>query len=330
ENYKIYRLPSTMGNGLKSCKQKHTSPLINTPLLEEEEEVENLRIFSVKELKKATNEFKIERVVEGEDTYVQTYLKTFYKGYINETTSKLPVSVMEGLVYSQKSLEDWKISKEEAESLGDISHPNLVKLLGYCCEDNRSLLVFEYLQNESLEHHIYQTEEEALRWGTRVKIASGIAQGVAFIHSIKNSPLNQEFRLHNILLDEQYNAKLLYLDSKKQSWPEDWTFAETIYKSPENMFADILGMETDVYIFGVILLELFTGSKKILTSLNHFRTTSFLFTELIDPRLGSDYPVTAATNMGTLIRICTVGDWKKRPLMQQIADVLNSVMFRGT
>lgn len=89
-------------------------------------------------------------------------------------------------------------------------------------------------------------------------------------------------------------------------------------------------METDVYIFGVILLELFTGSKKILTSLNHFRTTSFLFTELIDPRLGSDYPVTAATNMGTLIRICTVGDWKKRPLMQQIADVLNSVMFRGT
>ncbi|RID42342.1 hypothetical protein BRARA_J02233 [Brassica rapa] len=221
-----------MGNGLKSCKQKHTSSLLNTPLLEEEEEVENLRIFSVEELKKATKEFKKERVVEGEDTYVQT----FYKGYIDETTSKLPVSVMEGLVYSQKSLEDWKISKEEAESLGDISHPNLVKLLGYCCEDNRPLLVFEYLQNESLEHHIYQ-KEEALRWGTRVKIASGIAQGVAFIHSIKNSPLNQEFRLHNILLDEQYNAKLLYLDSKKQSWPEDWTFAETIYKSPENMFA---------------------------------------------------------------------------------------------
>uniref|UniRef100_A0A0D3EG85 Protein kinase domain-containing protein n=1 Tax=Brassica oleracea var. oleracea TaxID=109376 RepID=A0A0D3EG85_BRAOL len=256
--------PQQMGNGLKSCKQKHTSPLINTPLLEEEE-VENLRIFSVEELKKATNEFKIERVVEGEDTYVQK----FYKGYINETTSKLPVSVMEA-------------------------------------------------------------EEEALPWGTRVKIATGIAQGVAFIHSIKNSPLHQELRMHNILLDEQYNAKLLYLDSKKQSWPEDWTFAGTIYKSPENMFADILGMETDVYIFGVILLELFTGSKEILIKLNRLRTSSFLFTELIDPRLGSDYPVNAATNMGTLVRICTVVDRKKRPLMQQVADVLNSVMCRGT
>lgn len=120
------------------------------------------------------------------------------------------------------------------------------------------------------------------------------------------------------------------LTQKKQSWPEDWTFAGTIYKSPENMFADILGMETDVYIFGVILLELFTGSKEILIKLNRLRTSSFLFTELIDPRLGSDYPVNAATNMGTLVRICTVVDRKKRPLMQQVADVLNSVMCRGT
>lgn len=47
--------------------------------------------------------------------------------------------------------------QEEAESLGQISHPNLVKLLGYCCEDNRSLLVFEYLQKETLEHHIFQS-----------------------------------------------------------------------------------------------------------------------------------------------------------------------------
>ncbi|KAF3566890.1 hypothetical protein DY000_02019252 [Brassica cretica] len=54
-----------------------------------------------------------------------------------------------------------------------------------------------------------EAEEEALPWGTRVKIATGIAQGVAFIHSIKNSPLHQELRMHNVLLDEQYNAKLV-------------------------------------------------------------------------------------------------------------------------
>ncbi|KAJ4883026.1 Protein kinase superfamily protein [Raphanus sativus] len=309
-----------MGNGLKSCKQKHTSPLMNTPLLEEEE-AENLRIFSVKELKKATKDFKIEKVVEGEDAYVQT----FYKGYISdETTSKLPVSVMEGLIHSQHGLEEWKISKEEAESLGQISHPNLVKLLGYCCEDNRSLLVFEYLQKETLEHHIFQ-KEEALPWATRVKIAVGIAQGVAFIHSIKNSPLHQELRMHNILLDEQYNAKFLYLDSKKQCWPIDWTFAGTKYMSPEYLGADIVRLETDVYTFGVILLELFTGLKEISIHLERLRTRPFLFTEIIDPRLGSHYPVNAATKMGILIQICTTKHRKERPLMQQVVDVLNSV-----
>ncbi|KAF8115872.1 hypothetical protein N665_0025s0315 [Sinapis alba] len=85
-------------------------------------------------------------------------------------------------------------------------------------------------------------------------------------------------------------------------------------------------METDVYIFGVILLELFTGSKEMLINLNHLRTRPFLFTEIIDPRLGSHYPVTAATKMGTVIQRCTMVDWKKRPLMQQVVDLLNSIV----
>lgn len=80
-----------------------------------------------------------------------------------------------------------------------------------------------------------------------------------------------------------------------------------------------------MYTFGVILLELFTGSKEILINVERLRTRPFLFTEMIDPRLGSHYPVDAATKMGTLIQICTTEHWKKRPLMQQVVDVLNSV-----
>lgn len=84
-------------------------------------------------------------------------------------------------------------------------------------------------------------------------------------------------------------------------------------------------METDVYTFGVILLELFTGSKDILINLERLRTRQVLFTEIIDPRLGSHYPVNAATKMGILIQICTTKHRKERPLMQQVVDVLNSV-----
>lgn len=164
-----------------------------------------------------------------------------------------------------------------------------------------------------------------MSWDTRVKIAIGIAQGVAFLHSIKNSPLHQELRMHNIMLDEQYNAKLLYLDSKKQFWPIGWTFVGTIYMSLEYLEAATLGMETDVYTFGVILLELFTGSKEISIYLKRLRTRTILFAEIIDPRLGSHYPVNAATKMGKLIQRCTKDNWKKRPSMQQVLDVLNSI-----
>lgn len=89
-----------------------------------------------------------------------------------------------------------------------------------------------------------------------------------------------------------------------------------------------LGMETDVYTFGVILLELFTGSKEISIYLKRLRTRTILFAEIIDPRLGSHYPVNAATKMGKLIQRCTKDNWKKRPSMQQVLDVLNSIVIQ--
>lgn len=89
-----------------------------------------------------------------------------------------------------------------------------------------------------------------------------------------------------------------------------------------------LGMETDVYTFGVILLELFTGSKEISIYLKRLRTRPSLFMEIIDPRLWTHYPVNAATKMGKLIQRCTKDNWKKRPSMQQVLDVLNSIVIQ--
>ncbi|WZZ91570.1 hypothetical protein YC2023_120149 [Brassica napus] len=332
-----------MGNGLKPCKQQHPSylyePLINTPLLEAENE--NLRVFSVKELKKATKKFKKEMVVEGEDTYVQT----FYKGNINQTTSapsrtktRIAVSVMEGLLHTPHGLEEWKISK--VKSLGKHSHPNLVKFLGYCCEDKKSLLVFECLHKGTLDHYIHG-KNEVLSWATRVKIAIGIAQGVAFLHSINNSLLYFELRMHNIMLDEEYNAKLFYLETDLKCLENELTVVSGIeYMSPEWLWTGRFEMDSDVFTFGMILLELFTGlkdrallpplialrdgSKKLEDESLDIRTRLFLFNEVIDPRLEGDYPVTAVMQMGTLIQRCTE-DRQTRPSMQQVLDVLDHI-----
>ncbi|KAH0861032.1 hypothetical protein HID58_089293 [Brassica napus] len=187
-----------MGNVLKPQDPLSFAyePLLSPPV---DAENASLRVFScVKELKKATKNFEKERVVDGEDGSV----RTFYKASIDDTSSRtktrISVSVMECVQDSLEAIEAWK---EEVKSLGEHSHPNIVKFLGYCCEDTKSLLVFEYLHNGTLDHHIYG-KNEVLSWATRVKIANGIAQGVAFLHSFNNSSLYFELRMHNIMLDE--------------------------------------------------------------------------------------------------------------------------------
>ncbi|XP_056846411.1 inactive serine/threonine-protein kinase BKN1-like isoform X2 [Raphanus sativus] len=325
-----------MGNVLKPLTEDPLSfayePLLS-PLLDIENE--DLRVFSITELEKATNDFRKDRRVDGEDGFV----RTFYKGSIDDTSSRtktrISVSVMECVQDSLEAIEAWK---EEVKSLGAHSHPNLVKFLGYCCEDKKALLVFEYLHKGTLDHHIHG-KKEMLSWATRVKIAIGTAQGLAFLHSINNSSVYFELRMHNIMLDEEYNAKLFYLETNKTCLDNQWTLVHGLkYMSPECMMTGWFELDTDVFAFGVILLELFTGSKdgdllahlmaskegaKELKnkSLDVTSTRPFSFTEIIDPGLERDYPVNAAMQMSTLIQRCT-GHKHTRPSMQQVLDVL--------
>ncbi|CAA7039751.1 unnamed protein product [Microthlaspi erraticum] len=176
------------------------------------------------------------------------------------------------------------------------------------------------------------TEGDALPWEIRIKIAIGTAQALSFLHSIKNSPLNQELRMHNIMLDEQYNAKLFYLASNKQwlkPYLEDgFTFVGKSKYLPPEMFlkSGPFGMEADVYTFGVILLDLLSNLHVRSRSLLHLNyKIDKMIEEINDPRLGRDYPVSAATQMCTLLKRCTMEDKKKRPLMQEVLDVLNDI-----
>lgn len=100
------------------------------------------------------------------------------------------------------------------------------------------------------------------------------------------------------------------------------------------MYVARLGIEADVYIFGVILLEILAGSKARSRNMKNqssndwtgsFLPDNYKIEDIIDPRLGSDYPVDAATMMVTLIQSCTKRDRKNRPLMQQVLDVLNNI-----
>jgi serine/threonine protein kinase len=86
--------------------------------------------------------------------------------------------------------------------LGHLSHPNLVRLVGYCCEGDHRLLVYEYMPRGSVESHLFSRVMAPLSWATRMKIALGAARGLAFLHEAEKPVIYRDFKTSNILLDE--------------------------------------------------------------------------------------------------------------------------------
>ncbi|RID72044.1 hypothetical protein BRARA_C03952 [Brassica rapa] len=278
-----------MGNSLKSFKRQPHSVAYKHPIsvsgtymffkctllvhhvnLHEkfEAESDNLKVFSFTELKKATKNFIECRVVDGDNRSS----RKFYKGYIDEY---VPSRSGTGItVY---------VLDEQVQSIGQIIHPNVVKLLGYCCENDKiHFLVFEYFHKGSLDRHIYGKEEEPLPWEIRVKIAIGVARGVEFIHFIKNKPVfeNSECRLD--LKSDVFTLGVILLDLVIGS-------KDTIRKERRKSIA--------------------TTRPSLLCDAQKIR-------EIINPRLRNDYPVNAVKEMGILIQRCTKWDKNERPLMQ--------------
>nr|GMC62549.1 probable serine/threonine-protein kinase PIX13 [Ipomoea batatas] len=133
---------------------------------------------------------------------------TVFKGWVDENTLA-PSKPGSGMIVAIKKLnpgslqgfEEWQ---SEVKLLGMFSHPNLIKLLGYCWEYNNLLLVYEYMQNGSLENHLFRknVDLEALSWDLRLNIAIGVARGLAFLHCSERQVICRDLKSSNILLDE--------------------------------------------------------------------------------------------------------------------------------
>ncbi|XP_037459851.1 probable serine/threonine-protein kinase PBL16 isoform X1 [Triticum dicoccoides] len=92
--------------------------------------------------------------------------------------------------------------------LGHLSHPNLVKLAGYCCEGEHRVLVYEYMPLGSVESHLFSRVMAPLAWATRMKMTLGVVRGLAFLHEAEKPVIYRDFKTSNILLDHDFNAKL--------------------------------------------------------------------------------------------------------------------------
>ncbi|KAK2996159.1 hypothetical protein RJ639_029517 [Escallonia herrerae] len=197
----------------------------------------NLKIYTFADLKSATRNFKLETVL-GVGGF-----GTVFKGWVDEKTLA-PTKPGTGMIVAIKklnreSMQGFQEWQSEVNFLGRLSHPNLVKLLGYCWEDAELLLVYEFMPKGSLENHLFRSKNlkiqflfrsfivdekmsflgglfyctggsaiEPLSWQIRLKIAIGAARGLAFLHSSEKQIIYRDFKASNILLDVNYNAKI--------------------------------------------------------------------------------------------------------------------------
>ncbi|KAL9354908.1 hypothetical protein Peur_052878 [Populus x canadensis] len=161
--------------------------------------------------------------------------------------------------------------RAEVEIISRVHHRHLVSLVGYCISDHQRLLVYDYLPNDTLYYHLHGEGRPFMDWATRVRVAAGAARGIAYLHEDCHPRIiHRDIKSSNILLDENFEAQVsdfglakiaLELDSNTHvSTRVMGTFG---YMAPEYATSGKLTEKSDVYSYGVVLLELITGRKPV-------------------------------------------------------------------
>ncbi|XP_058099255.1 serine/threonine-protein kinase PCRK1-like isoform X2 [Magnolia sinica] len=237
----------------------------------------------------------------------------------------------------------------EVNFLGVVKHPNLVKLVGYCAEDDergiQRLLVYELMPNKSLEDHLLaRVPSSPLSWAMRLKIAQDAARGLAYLHEEMDFQLIfRDFKTSNILLDKDFNAKLSDFGLARQGPAEGLGHVSTSvmgtvgYAAPEYIHTGRLTAKSDVWSFGVVLYELITGRRsvdrnlpkseqKLLDWVKPYISDSRKFYIIVDPRLESQYCVKSAQKLAALANRCLMKQPKSRPKMSEVVEALGQII----
>ncbi|CAI7773956.1 unnamed protein product [Closterium sp. NIES-53] len=310
----------------------------------------SLREFSYQELWLATRKFEKEGKL-GEGGFGSVFRGTIEEDVCASGTGmgagigeggrrKLQVAVKVLNQGGQQGETEWKT---EVRYLSELRHPNLVRLVGYCSDGHHRLLAYEYLPYGSLERFLFTRAIQPLPWAVRMKVALHAAQGLAYLHEEADRQIiYRDFKASNILLDEDFNAKLSDFGLAKDGPEGNQTHVSTRvmgtygYAAPEYMMTGHLTAKSDVYSFGVVLLEMISGRRamepefprrqqNIVEWARPFLLDPAKMLLLVDPRVGGNYSVKGAQRAAVLARKCLNKDPHARPLMSEAVRVLSSI-----
>ncbi|GMH04082.1 hypothetical protein Nepgr_005921 [Nepenthes gracilis] len=291
------------------------------------------KTFSANEIEKATSNFNPSRIL-GEGGFGRVY-----SGILEDGT-KVAVKVLKR--------DDHQGGREflaEVEMLSRLHHRNLVNLIGICKDEHIRCLVYELIPNGSVESHLHGIDKEAspLDWAARMKIALGAARGLAYLHE-DSSPrvIHRDFKASNILLEHDFTPKVSDFGLARTAMEEENTHISTRvmgtfgYVAPEYAMTGHLLVKSDVYSYGVVLLELLTGRKPVdmlqppgqenlVAWARPALTTKEGLESIIDPSLGPYLSFDSVTKVAAIASMCVQPEVSHRPFMGEVVQALKLV-----
>ncbi|KAG9151063.1 hypothetical protein Leryth_002640 [Lithospermum erythrorhizon] len=263
-----------------------------------------------------------------------------YKGFVDDKLrpglNARPVAVKVLDLDGTQGQREWLT---EVILLGELRHSNLVKLIGYCCEEDHRHLVYEYMPRGSLENQLFRRFSISLSWSIRMNIALGAAKGLASLHEAEKQVIFRDFKASNILLDSDYTAKLSDFGLAKDGPEGDQTHVTTRvmgthgYAAPEYIMTGHLTAASDVFSYGVVLLELLTGRTSVDKNRPHREQNLVEWARpqlkdprklrrIMDPRLDGMYSEIGAQKAAELAYHCLSHTAKCRPSMRDVVNTL--------
>ncbi|XP_019449223.1 PREDICTED: probable leucine-rich repeat receptor-like serine/threonine-protein kinase At3g14840 [Lupinus angustifolius] len=292
----------------------------------------NNGLFSLRQIKAATNNFdRAFKIGEGGFGPV-------YKGILSDGRI---------VAVKQLSAKSRQGNREFINEIGLISalqHPCLVKLYGFCMEEDQLLLIYEYMENNNLAHALFvrndDTEKSPLRldWETRQRICVGIAKGLAYLHEESRLKIvHRDIKATNVLLDKDLNPKISDFGLAKLNEEENTHISTRIagtygYMAPEYAMHGYLTDKADVYSFGIVALEIVSGRSNTISQLTqecfslldwvHVLKAKGNLMEVVDKRLGEEFNEEEAMLIIKVSLLCTNFSPTLRPAMSSVVNML--------
>ncbi|CAL5072346.1 unnamed protein product [Urochloa decumbens] len=317
------------------------SGMVSVPTMSMEME-QVLKLWRIEESDSEFSLFDFDQIVDATDNFSDDHklgqggFGPVYKG---ELPGGLEIAIKRLSSCSVQGLMEFKT---EIQLIAKLQHTNLVRLLGCCVQADEKMLIYEYMHNKSLDFFIFDAEKgKILTWERRFRIIDGIAQGLLYLH--KHSRLrviHRDLKASNILLDRDMNPKISDFGMAR-IFCSNVTEANTTrvvgthgYIAPEYASEGLFSVKSDVFSFGVLLLEIITGKRTagFYQYGKFFNLTGYAYQlwqeekwhELVDPALGDDLPVPEVMKCLQVALLCVQDSADDRPNMSEVVALLGS------